>query len=281
MPKKKHPKWQPDISPKPWKKSLNSEPSVTQQTQKEAPTDPKREFMRLFRSLTYSRNPYEVWNDFITMSACAFSNVFDRGHFAEREKLYLNIINRYKKNEQQVFPELLAATTMAFEKNYEQDFLGEMFMALGIANKNNGQFFTPYHICELMAMTTVGNVIDQVRANGYITIHDPCCGGGATLIAGVNVVRRQLEKERLNFQNHVFVTAQDVDFTVALMCYIQLSLLGVAGFVKVGNALTEPMTTRDSTDNYWFTPMYFSNIWDTRRTIDIFMDLLEETENEH
>lgn len=61
------------------------------------------------------------------------------------------------------------------------------------------------------------------------------------------------------------VVAQDIDETVALMCYIQLSLLGVAGYVKVGNSLTEPMTGNDNKENYWFTPMYFSNVWVLRR----------------
>ena len=76
---------------------------------------------------------------------------------------------------------------------------------------------------------------------------------------------KQLEKANLNYQNHLLVVAQDIDETVALMCYIQLSLLGVAGYVKVGNSLTEPMTDNDDKENYWFTPMYFSNVWVLRR----------------
>ena len=59
----------------------------------------------------------------------------------------------------------------------------------------------------------------------------------------------------------------DIDELVALMCYLQISLLGVAGYVKVGNSLTEPITSDDILENYWFTPMYFSDIWETRRTI--------------
>ena len=53
--------------------------------------------------------------------------------------------------------------------------------------------------------------------------------------------------------------------TVALMCYIQLSLLGVAGYVKIGNSITDPITDKDSYENYWFTPMYFSPVWTMRR----------------
>lgn len=64
---------------------------------------------------------------------------------------------------------------------------------------------------------------------------------------------------------HILVTGQDIDSVVAMMCYIQLSLLGVAGYFKVGNALTEPMSDDDTIGNYWFTPMYFFPVWHYRR----------------
>lgn len=129
----------------------------------------------------------------------------------------------------------------------------------------NRHLFTPYHVCELMAEMTMDDTVKKVEQDGYISINDPCCGAGATLIAGIHAARKQLEKANLNHQNHLLVVAQDIDETVALMCYIQLSLLGVAGYVKVGNSLTEPMTDNDDKENYWFTPMYFSNVWVLRR----------------
>lgn len=116
-----------------------------------------------------------------------------------------------------------------------------------------------------MAEMTMDDTVKKVEQDGYISINDPCCGAGATLIAGIHAARKQLEKANLNHQNHLLVVAQDIDETVALMCYIQLSLLGVAGYVKVGNSLTEPMTDNDDKENYWFTPMYFSNVWVLRR----------------
>jgi len=200
------------------------------------------------------------------MFACAISDSFDKTHGDEREKLYLRIIRKYSNQEQQLFPELVAHTVTALEENPEQDFLGAIFMNLGLGNGSNGQFFTPYHVCDLMAKLSIGDdLINDVKKKGYITIADSCCGGGATLIAGIHEAKRQLEKNGFNFQNHVLVVAQDVDITVALMCYIQISLLGVAGFIKVGNTITDPICDGDSTENYWFTPMYFSDIWRMRR----------------
>ena len=164
-----------------------------------------------------------------------------------------------------LFPELAAQTVLALEEKPEQDFLGSIFMSLNLGNEHNGQIFTPYHVCELMAEMTMDDTVKKVEQDGYISINDPCCGAGATLIAGIHTARKQLEKVNLNYQNHLLVVAQDIDETVALMCYIQLSLLGVAGYVKVGNSLTEPMTDNDNKENYWFTPMYYSNVWVLRR----------------
>ena len=212
----------------------------------------------------------------MTMFACSISNSLDKDNFDKREKMYLQIINKYSKDEQNIFPKLAADTVMALEENQEQDFLGHIYMNLGLGSKSTSQFFTPYHICKLMAEVAIGDVIPEIKEKGYTSINDPCCGAGATLIAGVNAVKNRLEKENMNFQNHILVVAQDIDFTVAAMCYIQLSLLGVAGYVKVGNSLTEPITGDDNIEDYWFTPMYFSDIWHTRRLLEKMKKLFEE-----
>lgn len=246
-------------------------------TQAKKPRHYQKEFLTTFKQIASAGyRSFEVWNDFVVMAACALSNPVDKTHFEEREKRYLKIIRKYRKKEQALFPELLAHTVMALEANPEQDFLGSMYMELDLGSKRLQQIFTPYHICQFMAAITVENVAEQVKEHGYISINDPCCGGGATLIAGVNEARKQLEKADLNYQNHVLVVAQDIDECVALMCYIQLSLLGVAGYVKVGDSLTEPMTTGDKLDHYWFMPMHFSNIWTMRRVFRGFDSLMNE-----
>lgn len=228
--------------------------------------DSDKEFMRIFKQLTYRHRAWDVWRDFVTMFACAISNAVDKTHYDEREAHYMRTIKKYNKQEQQLFPELTVETVMALEANLEQDFLGKMFMGLELGDKAKAQIFTPYHVCDLMAKISMGDdVAAIVKENGYITINDPCCGAGATLIAGANEARKQLEKVGLNFQNHVLIVAQDIDETVALMCYIQLSLMGLAAYIKIGNSLTEPMCSNDTLENYWFTPIYFSDVWVMRR----------------
>lgn len=236
-----------------------------------------QEFRSKFQQLLSPRSrPIDIWRDFIVMSACAMSNTVDKSHYDEREKRYLETINKYEKSQQHIFPELYADVVMALDENPEQDFLGRMFMDLHLDYEELKQIFTPYHVCQLMTDITMGDLVQQVEEQGYVSINDCCCGAGANLIAAINSARHMLEDAGLNFQNHILVIGQDIEELVALMCYIQISLLGVAGYIKVGNALTEPMTSDDSMENYWFTPMYFSDVWHTRRMIHRFMDLFEK-----
>lgn len=259
------PKWQPTFGET--KKKDEKPPEVT--TKSESKIDWENKFLKSFQKLTYRHRAWDVWRDYILLHACSISNVLDQENYDQREKRYLKIIRQYSKEEQAIFPELAAYTTMALDQNQEQDFLGKMFMRLDLGNRLVGQFFTPYHVCELMAEVTATNALEKKEQYGYISINDPCCGAGATLIAGVHVIRKQLDHcdPPKNYQNHILVVAQDVDEIVGLMCYIQISLLGLAGFIKIGNSITDPMSTDDSSEKYWYTPMYFSDVWSTRRML--------------
>lgn len=259
------PKWQPTFGET--KKKDEKPPEVT--TKSEPKIDCEDKFLKSFQKLTYRHRAWDVWRDYILLHACSISNALDKENYDQREKRYLKIIRQYSKEEQAIFPELAAYTTMALDQSQEQDFLGKMFMQLDLGNRSAGQFFTPYHVCELMAEVVATNALEKIEQYGYISINDPCCGAGATLIAGVYVIRKQLEHcdPPRNYQNHILVVAQDVDEIVGLMCYIQISLLGLAGFIKIGNSITDPMSTDDSSENYWYTPMYFSDVWSTRRML--------------
>lgn len=224
-----------------------------------------RPFTKKILSLSGRFPLWEIWSDFISLTAAAISNAVDKSHFEAREAAYMKIIEKYNEKERMVFPELLAELAITLEQNPEQDFLGSVYMELELGNHWIGQFFTPYCICQLMADVTCEGIVEQVRDKGFATMNDCACGAGATLIAGIHSARKIMEKEGLNWQDHVLVTAQDLDMVTGLMCYIQLSLQGAAGYVKIGNTLTDPMGVGDNMENYWFTPMYFHPTWALRR----------------
>ena len=84
------------------------------------------------------RSRWQVWSDWITMSAIAVSNATDQSHFDEREKQYLSIAGKYTRPEMEAFTEMLALLVVALEDNPEQDFLGELYMCLGLGNDQFG-----------------------------------------------------------------------------------------------------------------------------------------------
>lgn len=226
----------------------------------------------------YSR--WEIWQDFVMMGAISIANVMDTPYRKDREQAYLDRAKKYRKEELESLASMLAAVVIGMEANPNQDFLGELYMGLGLGNEHAGQFFTPYHICHLMAEMSAGeNLEAQVEEQGWISVNDPCCGGGALLLAFANVCR----EKKINFQTSVLFVAQDIDPTVAMMCYIQLSLMGCPGYVVVGNSILHPSTSIDhrgliprDEGNAWYTPMYFSNIWQGR-ILCTQMDLLMQS----
>ena len=221
-------------------------------------------------------NRWTVWADFVTMAACTLS-LADTQKRGEREKLFANTAKKYSEKEMECFCEMFADLINAFEENPSQDLLGELFMRLELGNDHNGQFFTPYSVCMMMAKISAGNLEAEIAKRGYVSVNDPCCGAGALLIAFANEAKEQ----GINYQQHIEFVAQDIDFTAAMMCYIQLSLLGCAGYVIVGNTLTTPPTEPLKNQNVWYTPLYYLDTWHFRRTIKklsrIFKPKKEET----
>lgn len=217
------------------------------------------------------------------MSATAISNAFDQqgaSHDA-REQEYMRTIRRYTNAEQQIFPKLLAITVEALEAEPDQDFLGELFMGLNLGNHWKGQFFTPYDICRMMAEIQLCGIEAQFEEKGWVGIHDPCCGAGALLIA----VRNIMVREKLGPTSALYV-AQDIDRTAALMCYIQLSLLGCAGYVVVADAFRYPLAGYGKSpllisptpeQEVWLMPALYDEIWCARMQLEKMRLLFEHS----
>lgn len=213
--------------------------SITRQVRGEA----QKAIAKSFEGLCGRHSRWEVWADWITMSACSISCAVDATHREAREKLYQTARAKYTEAELQVMAEMLGMVVAALDENPDQDLLGEIFMTLGLGNEHNGQFFTPYNVCRAMSELTIGDVAAQVEAQGWISAADPACGAGALLVAFANECRRP--GHEVNYQTSVLFVAQDIDYIVGLMCYIQLSLLGCAGYVVIGDSLAHPSTAYD------------------------------------
>lgn len=153
--------------------------------------DAEKEFLNLFKGLTYSRSAWQVWEDLITVMACSISNAVDRtpDRFRSREERYEKSIKNLGGVE--IPAQILCIITMALEQDPDQDFLGKMYMNLNMGNHWKGQFFTPYNICRMMAEMNFGDGLQaEIESKGYISVCDSCVGAGAMLIASANAMKR-------------------------------------------------------------------------------------------
>lgn len=144
--------------------------------------------VQLIHELAYGHSRWRVFTDFVTLAACSISNTVDRSRFADREAEYLRIVSGYDPQKVTLFSKLLAHLALALEER-PRDVLGELFMELDLGNKRAGQFFTPTHICELMGQIVVDDKIHrQVAERGFVTVQEPACGAGATVIGLANAM---------------------------------------------------------------------------------------------
>lgn len=234
------------------------------------------EFVKIFNSLCGRYGRWEIWKDFIELAAIEISNAVDQSHADERGKTYTTIVGKYKPDELHRFALMFQEVVAGLEQNADQDFFGELYMALEMGNDHIGQCFTPYGTCRFMAELTETNLQARIEQDGWIAVNDCACGAGATLVAFANSCLRQ----GVNYQTSVLFTAQDIDYIVGLMCYLQLSLMGCAGYVVIGDTLLHPATALDRRgliprrdQNIWYTPFYFRDVWHYRR-IAAQMELL-------
>ena len=230
--------------------------------------DEQKEFHKVFSGLCESKSSWQVWADFVECAAIAISNAVDHVSTAseEREARYQRIMQTYREKERLCFRELFSIMVNAMEIKPDQDFLGEMFMALELSNHWRGQFFTPYDVCKMMAAMQIGGAEESVERRGWVGIMDPACGAGALLIAA----RNEFMLKGIGYRQALYV-CQDIDHVAGLMCYIQLSLLGCAGYVVIADSICNPVTGTSPLlplikpdQDFWFMPMFYDEVWQDR-----------------
>ncbi|MCK4502712.1 MAG: N-6 DNA methylase [Desulfuromonadales bacterium] len=131
-------------------------------------------FSRL-RSRGY--NNYTLFSDWVDLMLYALMG---------NDPEYLKIVGRYRNDQPKgerdidLFCDAFAELQLAMRKT-NQDMLGEIYQQLSINNKQFAQFFTPAHVCDLMAEITIG---DKVQNK---TVSDPCVGSGRMFISAQKV----------------------------------------------------------------------------------------------
>ena len=205
----------------------------------------RKELIDEIRTLAQSRGLNTVFTTFLEITANAIAAQTDRINAEKREARYGEIASKLTPEDLTAYSRMLALLWLemnSFNAD-KQDVLGSIYHELKLNNEWNGQFFTPDHICRLMAQ--IVNPMDNVQTEHYpITINEPTCGSGTMIISAAWA----MAKQNFDFQRKAFFVAQDIDIRCVWMTYIQLSLYGIPAVVIRGNTLTVEEWDR------WYTP---------------------------
>ena len=213
----------------------------------------RQEFLRQFKNLAPHRRRFEVFSDFVTMSALSLANRIITDE--KREEEYLSIIGSYTQLEdRKVFPKLLALLVDMLEPE-PYDVLGQLYMELEFGDRAKGQFFTPDAVSDFMSrMILDADLQEKLNERPFVLVSEPACGAGGMILSLFKEVRAR----GFNPQQCLWVQAIDVDRLSALMCYVQMTLWHIPGEVIVGNALT--LEVRE----VWKTPAHHLGLWNIK-----------------
>lgn len=205
----------------------------------------KDELVAEIKSLSQSHGLNTVFTTFLEITATSIAAQMDPENAAEREKRYGEIASKMEPETLSTYARMFALLYLATREHADDpcDILGDIYHELRLNNEWNGQFFTPDHICRLMAQL-VNPVEELPDKEGPILINEPTCGSGTMVIGAVWAMKRK----NFDFQHKSFFVAQDIDIRCVWMAYIQLSLYGIPAVVIHGNTLTMEEWSR------WHTP---------------------------
>lgn len=145
----------------------------------------------------------------------------------------METVRQYEAKDAERMAMLLAEVVMGLEAE-SGDFLGSLFMTLELGEAARGQFFTPFCISRMMAEMQLGDIDSLLADKPFFTVYEPACGSAGMLLA----IAEALREKGFNPTRHLWVSCTDIDPVASGMAYIQLSLMGIAGEVVTGNALS-------------------------------------------
>lgn len=203
----------------------------------------KKKIIEKIQKMSGEYSVYAIFDDWISMYALATAQSVD--YKEDREANYFQIASKHK-GKLNDYCELNGMLIDAFEEKME-DVLGYIYMHLELGSSRTGQFFTPYHICQLMARM-------EYQERDFYDINEPSCGGGGNIIA----FAEELKRQGINYQRKMRAVCQDIDVRAVYMCYLQCSYYGIPAVVFQADTLRDPKGN-DSSTGRLLTPQIILN----------------------
>lgn len=181
----------------------------------------KKSFAAALHAVAHRFSLFTVFDDFLTMTIASCTRNLQTGK-SWYEDEYLQTIEKYKDSElRHEFPKAfgllineMEARINSFDGN---DVLGDFFEE-HISNGRNGQYFTPYPICQFMASISQTDQLGDtdIEEGKTLRILDPACGSGRMLLASRDI----------NGSGHEYYGI-DIDRTCVKMTALNLFLNGI------------------------------------------------------
>ena len=166
-----------------------------------------------------------------------------------KEKGMLGVIFRKSQNKIQdpaKLKRLIELINAEIWVGLDIDVKGEIYEGLLQKNAEDiksgaGEYFTPRPLIKA--------IVEVMRAEPGMTIHDPACGTGGFLIAAHDYISKnyQLDKEQKKFLKYDTFSGKDIVDQVARICVMNLYLHGIGGDkspIEVGDSLISDPGTR-------------------------------------
>ena len=128
------------------------------------------------------------------------------------------------------------------EKGNALDLFGQLYEQMFLLKSKasaNGQFFTPYSLCRLMAEITEDDVEEKESHIGPVRVNDPACGSARTLLA--HFMKKTHDNHAL--AGHYYYEAADIDLTTCKMAACNMMIHGMQGRVICQDQLSLPKPT--------------------------------------
>lgn len=161
------------------------------------------------------------WLDIMLLTQLSLADNFKRKNFSllkfngEFEQEYMKYVESYGKEKMELFAQAYGHLLLELKQN--PDPLGDMYEK-EITFGERGQYFTPWHICEMM--TRMNEIKDNDR------VLDPACGSGRMLLAGAKI------------NPNAFFVGKDIDLRCVKICTLNMHFRNLTGMTRWEDSLS-------------------------------------------
>lgn len=239
--------------------------------------DIKERFLNDFYILQSKRSVLDTWESFLAIFACTianapFSNVPESERpagYKRREKERLAELSNYTPKEQVLIEKMMDYTRDYFADNPQRDFLGCIAEELRIS-----RYYTFKNCCQFdLVIPLASHIVEdkirkELQQSDYASISASDCKSGLHILSTALACKQA----GIDYTTSVLFAAQSLKRIDALTSYVQMSLLGCAGYVILDNNLGRPLwglqrfchTMGESRRELWITPAMYSDPWRAR-----------------